>query len=186
MVAAISSILATNSSVDDEIYCAKRICDLGASAARIYPTLVFKSTELENLTVDGKYVPLSCDEAVDRSTQVLKIFIENNVTCIRIGLSDSENLHSDETFLAGPNEPSIGEMVKSRLYFDILCDKLHTYTGKSVVIECATGKISQVIGNKRKNIDNLKNKFELNHIKVIENTDLTQYEIKVKEEAICV
>ena len=36
--------------LEDEIYCAKQICQLGASGARIYPTLVFKHTELEELT----------------------------------------------------------------------------------------------------------------------------------------
>ncbi len=175
-----------NSTADDEIYCAKRICELGASAARIYPTLVFKSTELEILTLDGKYTPLACDEAIERSAQALKVFIDNNVSCIRIGLNDSENLHSAETFLAGPNEPSIGEMVKSKLFFNLLCDKLHNFIGKCVIIECPPGKVSQIVGNKRKNIFELKNKFELNGIKVVENANLTQYEIEVKEEAQCV
>lgn len=175
-----------NSSVNDEIYCARRICELGAIAARIYPTLVFKSTELEKITLDGKYTPLTCEDAVERCAQVLKIFVDNNVSCIRIGLSDSENLHSSETFLAGPNEPSIGEMVKSKLFYNLLCDNLSAFNKKSVVIYCPIGKISQVIGNKRKNIIDLKNKFELKSIKVIESADLTQYEIKIKEEAKCV
>jgi histone acetyltransferase (RNA polymerase elongator complex component) len=174
------------STIDDEIYCAKRICHLGASAVRIYPTLVFKCTELKEITASSEYLPLSCDEAVDRSAQVLKIFIENNIPCIRIGLSDSENLHSKDTFFAGPNEPSIGEMVKSRLYYEIIRNKLQQFAGKCIIIECAEGKTSQIVGNKRININKFRNEFELKGVKVIENKNLTQYDIRIKEEVSCV
>ncbi len=176
------------STLNDEIYCAKRICELGAAAVRIYPTLVFKMTELEEITLNGDYTPLSCEEAVERSAQVLSILNDNNIPCIRIGLSDSENLHSSETFVAGPNEPSIGEMVKSRLFYNIICDKAQPFIGETIFIECSKGKTSQVIGNKRKNIIELKKKFDLKGVKVIENDLLNQYDIKIfkKEEAICV
>ena len=175
-------------SIEDEIFCAKRICELGASYARIYPTLVFKMTELEQITLKGEYNPSSCEEAVSRSSKVLKIFVDNNVPCIRIGLSDSENLHSNETFVAGPNMPSIGEIVKSRLYLDIIRDNIREIDFKDIVIECSMGKISQVIGNKKTNIIKLKEEFGLKSVKVIENKFLNQYDIKIYkgEETTCV
>ncbi|MBQ4511098.1 MAG: radical SAM protein [Clostridia bacterium] len=177
-----------NATSEDEIYCAERICELGASAVRIYPTLVFKMTELEEITLRNEYNPLSCDEAIERSARVLRVFINSDIPCIRIGLSDSENLHSNDTFVAGPNEPSIGEMVKSRLFYNIICDKVSDFSGESIVIECAKGKTSQIIGNKRKNLIEIKNKFNLRDVKVIENKNLNQYDIKIlkKEEAVCV
>ena len=54
-----------------------------------------------------------------------------------------------------------------------------------IIIECAKGKVSQVIGNKKENINKLKTKYNLKSIKVIENDNLTQYDtiIKKKEEA---
>ena len=64
---------------NDEIECARRICELGASASRIYPTLVFCNTELEELTRNLEYTPLSVDEAVYRSAEVLHIFVKNHV-----------------------------------------------------------------------------------------------------------
>lgn len=177
-----------NATSEDEIYCAERICEFGASAVRIYPTLVFKMTELEEITLNNEYKPLSCEEAVERSARVLRVFINSDIPCIRIGLSDSENLHSNDTFVAGPNEPSIGEMVKSKLFYNIICDKVSDFSGESIVIECAKGKTSQVIGNKRKNLIEIKNKFNLKDVKVIENKHLNQYDIKIlkKEEAVCV
>ena len=176
------------SNLEDELHCAQTICKLGASGARIYPTLVFKMTELEQITINNEYSPLSLDDAIERSAAVLKIFCENNVPCIRIGLCDSDNLHSDDTFIAGPNSPSIGEMVKSRLFYDLICEKLQNYYIQDIVIECAKGKKSQVIGNKKENVIKITEKFKLNSIQVIENADLANYDIRIfkKEEAKCV
>ena len=175
------------STTDDEAFCADTICKLGASGARIYPTLVFKMTELEDITLKKEYAPLSLEEAVQRSANVLKIFNEYGVPCIRIGLCDSDNLHSSDSFVAGPNSPSIGEMVKSRLFYDKICNELATGNFKNVIITCAKGKTSQVIGNKQENLIKLRKKFELSSIKVVENYELTHYDIKIfeKEEEKC-
>ena len=180
---------------EDELYCAKEICRLGAGACRIYPTLVFSQTELEELTLNGEYKPLSLDEAVERCAAVLKVFNENGVDCIRIGLCDSENLHSDDTYVAGPNSPSVGEMVKSRMIYDDLCEAIEIQsgltaelTGKVLHIECPKGLLSQVIGHKRSNICKLKNKFGFKSIMTIENPTLENKTIKfeIKEENSCV
>lgn len=173
---------------EDEIDCATYIALSGACGSRIYPTLVLKKTELECLTVSGEYTPLGLDEAIERSARALKIFNDYNVPCIRIGLCDSDNLHSKESFVAGPNSPSIGEMVKSRVYYDIICDELDKKDfSKSIIIYCAKGKSSQIIGNNKKNIINLKIKYGLNSIKVVEDEGLTQFKIKIiqQEEAKC-
>ena len=176
-----------NSTSEDEIYCAKKICELGAWGARIYPTLVFKKTELEELTFDGSYLPLSVEEAVERSSRVLRTFVQNRVNCIRIGLCDSDNLHTEDSFVAGPNSPSIGEMVKSRLYYDLIKEKINHNSYKSLIIECSKGKVSQVIGNKKENIKKLVEEYHLKSIKVIENDSLQEYIINLREaeEAKC-
>ena len=179
-----------NASLEDEIFCAEQICSLGAVGARIYPTLVFKDTELEKLTYDGKYVPLTIEEAVCRSAAVLEVFLKHKVPCIRIGLCDSENLHSDDTFVAGPSSPSIGEMVKSKMYFNKICKMLgadRKYNGHSLIIECGKGYVSQVVGNKRKNIVEIKNQFGIKNVTVKERSELDFMELKieVKEENSC-
>ena len=173
-----------NATIEDEIYTAKAICDLGASGSRIYPTLVFKNTELEVITASGQYSPLSIEEAVERTASLLNVFVKHRVPCIRIGLCESDNLHSDDTYLAGPNSPSIGEMVKSRVYRDVIINKLESLkrlSTQALIIECPSGATSQVVGNKRQNIIEIKNRYGLKDIKVKENADLMQYQIKIKE-----
>lgn len=175
--------------VEDEIECAEIICKCGAAGTRIYPTLVFSKTELEILTKSNEYHPLTVEDAVYRSALVLKVFYEHGVPCFRIGLCDSDNLHSEDTYIAGPNEPSIGEMVKSRMYFEIISEIIQnspiSLEGKSIIIECQKGKISQIIGQKRTNINKLKEKFGINKIKVKENESFKDLEIKIKEENLC-
>ena len=116
------------------------------------------------------------------SAKVLRIFNSNGIPCIRIGLCDSENLHSDKSFVAGPNSPSLGEMVKSKVYYDILCEKMpENIADKAIMIFCPNGAVSQVIGNKRKNINELKEKYKLKSIKVKENTSLKEFDINIME-----
>lgn len=176
----------------DELECAKQICKLGAKGTRIYPTLVFKNTELEYITKNNEYIPLTIEDAVRRSASVYRAFVENNVQCLRIGLCESDNLHSDSTFFAGPNNASIGEMVKSRAYFDKICELLEKtpklLESEVLVITCPKGATSQIIGNKKRNITELKEKFGFKYIKIIENSDFVQLEIKLqeKEESQCV
>ena len=169
---------------EDEIDCARKICELGAISSRIYPTLVFCNTELEALTHNSTYNPLSLDEAIERSADVLSVFVENHVECIRIGLCESDNLHSDKSFVAGPNHPSIGEMVKSALYLKLIEKRIDTNVDDYMVVYCPKGAISQVVGNKGKNKDYLRQKYGIKKIKIVEDNKLRPFDIKVsaKEE----
>lgn len=173
-----------SATIRDEIYTAELISEFGASGTRIYPTLVFKNTELELLTYNGEYTPISIYEAVERSAKVLEVFIKNNVPCLRIGLCESDNLHSEESYVAGPNSPSIGEMVKSQVYYNLIIKNLYNspfLDKETLCIECAAGCISQIIGNKKKNVNKLKKTFGFKYIKVKENANLMQYQLILKE-----
>lgn len=164
----------------DEISCAEFICKSGACGARIYPTLVFKQTELEQLFKNKIYIPLGLDEAIQRSAKVLNVFNQNNIPCIRIGLCESENLHSDSSFVAGPNHPSIGEMIKGQLYLNTILSTVENQkVSKNILIECPKGAVSQVIGNKKKNILILKEKYGIENVKIQEDNTLDAYNIKI-------
>lgn len=169
----------------DEINCATFIAQNGAFGARIYPTLVFNNTELADIYAQKGYAPLTIDDAVNRAAAVLDIFNQHGIPCIRIGLCDSENLHSEETFVAGPNNPTIGEMVKSRVFYNSIFNKLKDFDKcQSVIIYCPKGKTSQVIGVKKENVNKLKQEFEIKSIKVIEKETLHDFDIdiEIKEE----
>lgn len=173
------------STPESELECARKICLLGASAARIYPTVVFRDTELYDMTARGEYIPLTLDEAVERSAAVLEIFIEKGVECLRIGLCESENLHSDKTYAAGPNHPSLGELVYGEVYYRRITEAIakHPPEDKSALtVFVPQGDISMAVGQSGRNKVRIKNKFNLSKIKYVEKNHLKRYDIKLNYE----
>ena len=170
-----------NSTVEKEIYTAKKICKMGANGARIYPTVVFYDTELCEMMQSGVYSPLSNEEAVERTKEALKIFVENDVPCIRVGLQSGENL-SDETCVAGgANHSAIGELSMSALYLDKICEKIDEENlakiPERMVIYCPKGDISKIVGQKRKNLEKIYQKYGIKNVKVLEKNELLSYNI---------
>ena len=170
------------STPEDEEETARRICELGAAAARIYPTVVFRDTELCSMAERGEYVPLRNEEAVLRSAAVLDIFVEHGVECLRIGLCESENLRSDSRVYAGANHPALGEMTAGELYYRRITEAFRMFTaeeikGKTAVIETAPGEISKAVGQKKANKERIIGNYPIRNIKFIENRSLTRYNI---------
>jgi histone acetyltransferase (RNA polymerase elongator complex component) len=58
---------------------------------RIYPTLVIKDTELENMYLRGEYRPLELEEAVEISSFILSEYMNNNINVIRTGLQNTDH-----------------------------------------------------------------------------------------------
>ena len=144
------------STLEDEIYTAKKICELGADGARIYPTVVFYDTELADMAGRGEYEMLSLDDAVMRSKEVLKIFNENQVECIRIGLCASDNLLDEEKVMGGANHPSLGELVMGEEYFDRMLGEAKRIIAENkgsgtITFTVPQGEMSKAVGQKGKN-----------------------------------
>ena len=138
-----------------EIATAEFIAAIGCAEARIYPTVVFRDTELCDLTVCGDYKPLTVDEAVSRSADAFAVLMKAGVKVLRVGLCDSENLHSDTTYFAGPNHPAMGELVENEYYCRLLRDRIaeHNVSGKRITVFCAPGHVSKIVGQNKRNKD---------------------------------
>jgi len=167
------------SSLEDELHTAEQIARYGAGAARIYPTLVLKETELCCMMEWGEYEPLSIEEAVERSAAVLEVLVDRGVDCLRIGLCDSDNLHSDASYVAGPHHPAIGEMVMGEVYYRRICaclDRLEKLPER-LTVAMPVGEISKGIGQNGRNREKLKENYPIKHVKYIENPSLMRYNI---------
>ena len=167
---------------ESEKRCAEMIVSLGASAARIYPTIVFRGTELCEMTEHGLYTPLTVEEAVARSADVLEIFAENKVECLRIGLCESENLHTDSSYFAGPNHPSLGELVYSEVYRRKISSSLSgsDVRGKRLTVYVRHGDVSQTVGQGRCNIKRITADLGVKSVKIKEDYNLRKYEIRTE------
>ncbi len=164
--------------LSDEIGTALEICSLGASAARIYPTVVFRETELYDMTIRGEYIPLTLDEAVERSSAVFDVFLKHGVDCLRIGLCDSENLHSEETYFAGPNHPAMGELVYGEIYYKKICEIIEKTEGSipsEITLYVPKGEISKASGHKQRNKYRIKEKYGIKNIVFVESENMAIY-----------
>lgn len=169
------------STLKTEIETAELISQSGAVSSRIYPCLVFKNTELYSMFLGGSYCPLTTDDAVQRGAKVLKVFVENRINVLRIGLQDNENLHSEDTFAAGPNEPCLGEMIKSAYYLNLIKEQLPKVINRDCIeIYCAKGETSAVSGYKKYNKLYLMKNAGTKYIKILENSDIKSYNIIIK------
>ena len=157
-----------------ELATAEKICALGASAARIYPTVVFYDTPLCRMAQSGRYTPLSIEQATVRAASALRVFLAHHVACIRIGLCSGESLTSDEAVYAGPNHPALGELVWSEYYYGQILDALERrgLYGKHAILAIERGTCSKVIGQRRANLLRLERETSTRIERVVERENL--------------
>lgn len=171
------------STLDDEIKTAEFIINSGASGARVYPTVVFRDTELCTMAIEGRYEPLGLDEAVMRSAEVVKLFRKAGIKVIRVGLQASEGLSSKESYFAGPNHPSLGELVENKIYLDKILSELRGSEPDSdsiLDIRVPVGDLSKAIGHKKQNRLHLINSLAIRDAVFYTDSNIKCGEISIK------
>lgn len=168
--------------VESEKNTARAICDMGADGARAYPTVVFYETELCEMSKAGAYSPLSENDAVMRTKEVLKVFDAFGVPCIRVGLCASENLSSPEAVFGGANHSAIGEMAIGEIFYEKMDELISALTPeerskKYMIFYVPKGCTSKAVGQKRKNILRLCDKYSIYKIKILEKNSIIGYNI---------
>lgn len=167
--------------IESERETARIICEEGCSAARIYPCIVFKNTPLEIMTRKGEYTPMTVDEAVERSAAAYRVFLENDVPLLKIGLHESDNLHDDRTYFAGPNHPAIGELIRGRILCENILKSLENKetAGKYLTVFVPLGKTSMAVGQKRCYKSYILEKTGAKSLKILEIESLERYNISI-------
>ncbi len=160
---------------------AKTVISITPDIVRIYPTLVIRDTFLQKIYEAGKYKPLSLEEAVDISAQLLELYEENNINVIRIGLQPTESISETGEVVAGPFHPAFRQLVQSRL----MRNKLEKYfrenelfNVKEINIECSPKNMSDIIGQKRENLRKIMNEFNIGNIKVTATNKVHTFNVK--------
>ncbi len=174
-----------DSNLEDELYTASRLCEIGIHGARIYPVVVIENTKLHSMTRDGEYIPLTTDETVLRSAEILSVFIKNSVPVIRIGLCSSDIISNDSAaVIAGGYHPAIGEMVESLLFYRIIkteLEKYHRdyYNEKNIIVLCPKGCVSKISGQKKHNKIKIMREFNIKNISIIESDTISGYNVEI-------
>ncbi|MBQ9112240.1 MAG: radical SAM protein [Clostridia bacterium] len=162
-----------------EVMTAREIIGAGADGARVYPTVVFYDTELACMTERGEYTPLSDGEAVERTKNVLSVFADADVPCIRVGLQSSENLADESKVMGGANHSAIGELAMGELYYERICREIERrgIRGGELTVYVSRGSVSKAVGQKKKNKSRICQKYGIRRIKVLEKNQIMGYNI---------
>ena len=158
------------STVVDEINTAKQLIKLKPKMARIYPVLVIKNTKLEKDYRDGKYKPLTVTQAVEICKELVKLFAKKNIEVIRIGLQPTDTITNPESekseVVSGPFHPAFRQLVESGMWYDVIVEKIKQLNTKvkEVVVTVNPADVNNVIGQRRDNIKNLREIYDVDLI----------------------
>ncbi len=136
------------------IQTANDIVSYGARNTRIYPAIVVKRTALEKLYQEGKYTPLTLEEAIEWTKDIVHIFEKNNVSILRIGLHPSDELVSGKSLIDGPFHTSFKEMVKTQIWKEIIDTELQSInlnSSNKIKITVSNRQIHYAIGYRQSN-----------------------------------
>ena len=167
--------------LDKAKYTAKRIIELGADNTRIYPALVIKGTEFEDMYALGTYKPLSIENAVSWSKELLKIFEAGGVDVIKLGLHPSEGLLSGHDLIAGPFHQSFRELVLTEIWSELL-EPLNQKRGERIEILVPSDQFNYAVGYEAKNKKFLLNNFHEAVFKPSENMKGRNFQINISGE----
>ena len=146
--------------MNKSIQSAVTTAELSPSAVRVYPAVVFNGTSLGEMFKRGEYSPLSIEDAAEWCYEIMKVFQENKINVIRLGINPVESGNLSK-IIGGAYHPSFGQIVKSRLKRDEM-EKLFLLPdvgGKTTILIPCDYK-EEYIGQKKTNIRYLEEKFE--------------------------
>lgn len=157
---------------DNAIKTAKDIIEIKPDTVRIYPTIVLKDTDLAALYDDKKYSPQTLDEAIELSAVLYKMFDENGIKVIRLGLHSIEK----DAYIAGPWHPSFSELCQSKILYDKAVSLMNKPGKYNIYISPLT--VSKMVGQAKSNLKKLKeNGFDCN---IIENSNFKDFQMLVE------
>lgn len=163
---------------DETIFAtAEKIIAMKPDGVRIYPCVVIKDTELEDLYLRGEFEPLSVEKAADICAALIPRFEKEGIKVIRTGLHGSD-LVKTQSVVGGPFHPAFGELVYSKIYLTAALSLLEKVRPKSdTVLYVAEGKTSQMTGQKRVNLEILNKKYGV-RFSVSEDGALKEVEVR--------
>ena len=148
-----------------------RVIDLNPGFVRIHPALVLKGAPLEILWRDGRYDPLSLEEAVHWLKKGLLKLERSSIRVARIGLQPTQEL--EEHYLAGPYHPALHQLIDSEIALDMAKYLLQICPREpEALFLCHPKEISNLRGQKNRNIAKLRECFGMNEITIQSREDV--------------
>ncbi len=157
----------------DELNTARELAKLRPNRIRIYPMIVMKNTQLEKEFQNGRYEPLTVNQAVERCKEVVYEFNRRHIKQISIVKQNELNRSKETEIIAGPYHEEFGQLVTDSIWYDSIVDKIKKFNVKvrQVKIEVNPKELPNITGYKKENAEKLKELYDVD-IKVQGNPDI--------------
>ncbi|MBQ6466178.1 MAG: radical SAM protein [Oscillospiraceae bacterium] len=146
---------------------AEKLIALRPDGVRIYPAVIVRGTELCELWKAGEYREHTVEDAVRVCARLLPLFEAAGIPVIRLGLNPTEELSAGAA-VGGAYHPALGELVKSRVWLDRARGLLAgTAPGSRATLRVHPTRLSQMLGQRRANVETLREEFSLRELRVL-------------------
>ncbi len=159
---------------ESAIKTAENIIKIHPDTVRIYPTIVLKDTDLAALYADGIYKPQSLADAVKLASKLYKMFTDNGIKVIRLGLHSIEK----DAYVGGPWHPAFSELCQSQIMLNNVSSQLLERGNYTLFV--GKSDVSKMIGQKKYNIKHLE-KLGFNCRVEVDNS-LRNLEVRIERE----
>ena len=173
---------------ESDVETARRLIALRPDGVRIYPTVIVRDTALYELWQRGDYREHTVKDAVRVCAQIVPLFDAAGIPVIRLGLNPTEELSAGAA-VAGAYHPALGELVRSRILLEQARQLLHgVEKGSAVTLSVPPALLSQMIGQHRRNLEQLMRDFSLSDLRVRpgsgKNGEIRVLSVKYQNEAV--
>jgi histone acetyltransferase (RNA polymerase elongator complex component) len=164
----------------------RQIAALHPDFVRIYPCLVLKGSPLARHFAQGRYTPLSLEQAVDQVAALYAIFAKAGISVIRMGLQPTSELNLHSGVMAGPFHPAFGELVHAALWRTAIENHLTGLDASPshLEIQVHPRQISRLVGPNHMNIDQIKSQLGLTAIQTHMDASLPENSARINGQGI--
>lgn len=159
---------------------AERLATVGASLARVYPTVVLRGALLAEQWGRGAYVPIAVGEAVVRAADQVAALEAGGVVVQRIGLHVDDALRA--AVLAGPVDPAFGDRVRAELTWRRLLALATETAGTRFSVRVPTMERSHWVGHRGVNVERFEQEFPLRRLEIRVDPELPAGAVVVEAE----
>jgi histone acetyltransferase (RNA polymerase elongator complex component) len=161
----------------------RRVVRLKPEFVRIYPAVVVRGTALEDWYRDGRYVPLTLRDAVEITKRLFRLFSENGISVVRMGLHAADSLLAANRVVAGPFHPAFGHLVHQALFLDRAVAVLEQQSTlrENVTLKVHPRHLSRLQGDRGQNLEHLRSRFPVERVTIIADTSVPLGEVVFQE-----
>ncbi len=143
------------SDFDKDTETARRFISLKPDTVRIYPTVVMNGTDLADYYKTGLYRTYTLEQSVSLCSRLILLFEEADIKIIRLGLHYSDSLVKNS--LADNYHPAFKELCENEIFLQAFLNSAKRFESKKLNVFINEKSLSKFLGQKRKNINTIKN-----------------------------